>query len=319
MKISLIAAILFGIFVPLYAIGVKAGTTISSQAQLVYEISDKTFQLKSNKVEYIVDQLLDLDLSWLDSEYVNVTKDQKRAILTFKLTNTGNGEDSFLLYLNNALGGNFEVLNLKSFIDTNKNSRFDQLDTLQNITTLQADESCLIFVSSDIPNFETMTQNNLGKVFIKAISKLGGSGVAGKVHEIQNIKYFEAIDGIKGGIDIEEGIYILNTIGELSIEKSVTLNNQYAIQQATKGDIAVYTISIAIAKNEQVKDITISDEIPKYTEYINGSLKLNNQVLTDTLDNDEGYFDVVNNLIVVVLDRLIYPDIKNIEFSVKVK
>ncbi len=319
MKLGLVGILLFSVFVPLYAVGVKAGTIITNQAQLFYEMDNKTFQIKSNKTQDIVDQLLDLDLSWLDSEEVYVYRGQKEAILTFKLTNIGNGQDSFTLYLNGGLGVDFEVLNFKSFIDNNKNLRFDKQDILQSTITLKADESRLIFVACDIPSSNKMVQDDIAKIILKAVSKLGGSGVAGKVHSTKGIKGVDAIDGIKGGIDTVEGIYKLKTQDGLKLKKSVVISNKFGTDEAIKGAIATYKIMLSMPKNRQAEEIRVSDEIPKYTEYIQSSLKLNGRSLSDVQDSDEAYFDALNNQIVVELDRLSYPTTKNIEFSVKLK
>lgn len=319
MKLGLIGIVLFSIFAPLYAVGVKAGTIISSQAQLFYEMDDKTFRIKSNKTQDIVDQLLDLDLSWLDSETVYVYRGQEEAILTFKLTNIGNGKDGFMLYLNGGLGVNFEVLNFKSFIDNNENARFDKQDILQSTTTLGADESRLIFVACDIPSSNKMAQDDIAKVILKAVSTLGGSGVMGKIHSAKGIRGVDAIDGVKGGIDTVEGIYKLKTQDGLKLKKSVVISNKFGTDEAIQGAVATYKIMLVMPKNKQAENIRVSDEIPKYTEYIQGSLKLDGKSLSDVRDSDEAHFDALDNQIIVLLDRLSYPTTKNIEFSVKLK
>ncbi len=297
MRVWFIGIALFISLTHLYSIGVKAATTISNQAVLFYEMDNQTFKITSNKIEYMVDQLIDVKLKWLDNIAVNVDNSLKDATLSFKITNTGNGEDRFKLILQPSILNGLELYDCKIAVN----------DEYIVDIVLKSDESALLDVVCSVLDRQFL--HNSFEIVLKAISTRGGSGIAGKIHKSKGVNGVDAIDGLKGGVDSVSGKYILVNKEALSLKKSAVL----------KGSTITYKIVLTAQKDKVIKDILFSDQIPDATEYIKGSLRLNNKSLSDDFDYDSGGFDILKNRVVVNIDSLRYPNQKSIEFSVKLK
>ena len=85
------------------AAGVDAGTSIQNTATATYSNGATTETVTSNQVDILVDELLNVTVGSLDAG--NVTLGSAGAVLSFELTNTGNGPEAFDLTTNAALTG----------------------------------------------------------------------------------------------------------------------------------------------------------------------------------------------------------------------
>jgi hypothetical protein len=88
------------------AVGTPAGTSIHSAATLTYSIGGGTPAVViSPQVSFIVDQIVDLTMTWQDGAPVSVTSPGANSVLTFVITNIGNGPEFISLTRNNSLTG----------------------------------------------------------------------------------------------------------------------------------------------------------------------------------------------------------------------
>ena len=89
---------------PVMAAGTAAGTDIANTATADYVIAGSS-GTASGTVIFRVDEKLDVNVSWQDAANVSVSTPDTDRVTTWLLTNTGNGNDSYTLTVNNALGG----------------------------------------------------------------------------------------------------------------------------------------------------------------------------------------------------------------------
>lgn len=84
-----------------------AGTTISNQASVEYLEASSVIKTvaKSNYSTFVVNELLDVQLIWIDTSEISVNSPDNKRALTFKLTNTGNSPQKYSLTANNNIGG----------------------------------------------------------------------------------------------------------------------------------------------------------------------------------------------------------------------
>lgn len=84
-----------------------AGTTISNQASVEYLVvgSLNKSTTQSNVSTFVVNELIDVQLLWTDASQIIVNSPDAKKVLTFKLTNTGNGNQNYTLTSNNSIGG----------------------------------------------------------------------------------------------------------------------------------------------------------------------------------------------------------------------
>jgi hypothetical protein len=264
----------------LYAKGVSAGTVIKNSATLDFVIGSESFKIKSNISKNIVDQLIDVKVSWMDTTEVSVSKGDKKKVLTFKVLNSGNAKDRFNLYANVLKNrSDFNLKRKRIYLDTNHNLYFDSKDRVRKTVTLNEDEESLVFVVSDIPKILNAPSQSKNFVHFKAVSRKGGSGIKGKVYRKKGFKKTDAIDGLSGGIGEDEGIYKL-LIATIVMDKKVTI----------KEDLITVSIDVTLSGEGSVKKVFIKDDIPNETKYVKNSLKLNGISLSDKRDKDRGRF-----------------------------
>ena len=111
---------------PVLAVGTSAGIDISNTASVDYAIAGSSSTTNSNTVTFRVDEKLDVNVSWQDAANVVVGSPDTNQVLTYLLTNTGNGNDSYTLNVQNTLGGDqFNPVLVDIYLDANGNGIFN--------------------------------------------------------------------------------------------------------------------------------------------------------------------------------------------------
>jgi uncharacterized repeat protein (TIGR01451 family) len=294
--------------------GVEAGTDITNIATLEYQIDGTTHNVVSNSVVDRVDQLIDVNVVWQDTAPILVESGEGGRILTYKLTNTGNGKDTFTLNYISEPTSDFSINNPRIYIDSNNNGIYDGGDLLASDIALDSDGSSVLFLVSDIPA-TTLNDGSQSKNTIEAISKTGGSGATGTVHIGAGISGVDAVDSFNGGRSKVTGIYEINSVN-VKLIKSTSTNTS----DIFTGTIITYTILVKLEGIGSVDTLVVSDTIPPGTSYIAGSLKLDGASLSDTSDSDIGSF--ISNEILVNLGNVSQSSTvqysKSITFQVRI-
>lgn len=116
---------LVGHAAPALAAGVTAGTLIENTAVASFDEAGTPRSINSNTVVVRVDELLDVTVTSLDPG--PVTARAGDAVLTFEVTNQGNGPEAFRLTAETAVAGNdFDVTLRAIAIDSNGNGIYDE-------------------------------------------------------------------------------------------------------------------------------------------------------------------------------------------------
>jgi uncharacterized repeat protein (TIGR01451 family) len=294
--------------------GVEAGTDITNIATLEYQIGGVSHSMSSNSVVDRVDQLIDVNLVWQDTAAILVESGETNRVLTYKITNTGNGKDKFTLTNSNDPSSNFNINNPRIFSDSNNNGIYDGGDLLVSEMWLEADGTSLLFLISDIPT-ATYANGNQSKNILEAISATGGSGATGTIHSGAGIDGVDAIDSFNGGRSHAVGTYEINLVG-VKLTKSASTNTS----DVFTGTIITYTILVTLEGVGNVETLVVNDTIPAGTSYVAGSLRLDGVSLSDSGDSDVGNF--VSNEIAVNLGNAsqtaTIPYAKTVTFQVRI-
>lgn len=312
-----IVLLIFFIFSDLSARGVEAGTIIVNQATLTYEQEEETFEILSNETRDIVDQIIDVGLHWLDEKLV-VKNGAKGVICTFKLTNYGNGEDSFLLNARNSVDTQVKLLNKQIYIDTNQNAKWDGSDIVSTDTTLAPDESVIVYIYADIPMVDSRTQQ-FAKVDLEARSQRGGSGTPGYVHTGNGVLGLDAVDGLSGGVVAQEAQMIITDLLKPTIVKTIAVENNYGTNEPITYATLYVLLEVYLPQGGKVDDFKLTDVMPTNTSLINNSIRLNGTSLSDAVDNDAAHFHCENRTIVLHLTHFAYPEVLQFSYQVMVK
>ncbi|MDD5405402.1 MAG: hypothetical protein PHE73_00515 [Sulfurovaceae bacterium] len=307
---------LFGITL-LLAKGVSAGTEIINTATLEYQINSVQYSATSNATLDKVDQIIDVSVVWNDTSPIIVASGEINRALTFKITNTGNGNDTFNLTYDIANpSSDFIVTNPRIFIDTNNNGVFDiSVDHEAYSITLAADASSTIFLVSDMPT-SSYISGSISSNAIEAKSTIGGSGAPGTIYPGKGTNGVFAVDGMSGGVSKAWGEYKMSNNLGVKLTKSAT----HSGTEVTTGTIVSYNIVVELQANGSADNLIITDAIPVGTTYVAGSLKLDSVSLTDASDSDSGKFtgSGIEVNLGTVTQTTGNPYMKNISFEVMI-
>ncbi|QUL38976.1 hypothetical protein [Erythrobacter sp. JK5] len=291
---SLYVAGLAALFVhgnPALAEGVSAGTLIENTATATYDDGDGPKSVDSNTVTLRVDELLDVTVTSLNSGAVAAVPGD--AVLTFELTNQGNGPEAFELVTNPTVTGNdFDVTVDDVAVDTNGNGTYDPgvdeiLTAPQTTAVLAADERLTLFVLVTVPTGVTDTQQSTVELTANAVT---GTGAPGTTFAGQGVGGGDAIAGTTGASAIATGALQVG-ITSVDLIKSATIADPFGGTSAVPGSVVTFTITANVAGSGSVDDLIVTDAIPTGTSYTAGTLALDGAPLTDASGDDAGEAD----------------------------
>ena len=286
---SIIAiALLAGASAPAVASGVTAGTLIENTATANFDEAGTPRSIDSNKVTVRVDELLDVTVASLDTGPINTARSD--AVLTFEVTNPGNGPEAFLLTADPAVAGNdFDVTVRGLAIDSNGNGVYDegvdQLFTGQFTTPVLApDARVTVFVLVTVP--DSAADGDSSNVQLTAAAATG-NGTPGTTFAGQGQGGGDAVVGSTGALANARGT-LSSAVASVQLVKSVALRDPFGGTSAVPGATATFTIEARVSGTGGVANLVVTDAIPAGTTYVPGTLALDAGALTDAADADAG-------------------------------
>ncbi|GAA5524216.1 hypothetical protein Maes01_00770 [Microbulbifer aestuariivivens] len=279
--------------------GTGAGTPITNTATATFTDSDNNPRtVTSNTTSLTVDELLDVTVSSNDSGNVSVLPDDTGALLSFTVTNTGNGTEAYDLILDTSLTSDqFDPLDVQLFLDTNGDEVYDAADEqfIVGTTTppqLNADQKLVVFVVSTIPG--ALNNGDIGLVELTAESITAqatvGADNPGSVFAGQGDSGVDAIVGSSGARASDQGGYQLIQV-ETTFTKSQSVSDPFGGTAAVRGSVITYTLEFEASGSGDLTGLALSDDIPDNTTYVPGSITLDGAVKTDAASDDEAVFD----------------------------
>lgn len=270
----------------------RAGSTISNTATASFDNGGGTQTIDSNSVELLVDELLDVTVASSDPADVITTPGATGQVLTFVVTNTGNGEEDFVLStIANAGGDNYDPVVTQIYID-NGDGIFDtNTDTPYtagaNDPTLDPEQGITVFVVATTPG--TVTDGNRGIVSLVAAAKTG-TGAPGTPFAGAGEGGGDAVVGLTGAEGRDDGAFLVSAAA-VTLVKSATITNPVGTADPVPGATITYTIVATVSGTGSVAGLSIVDNIPASTSYVANSLTLGGSPLTDAADTDAGDYN----------------------------
>jgi len=138
-----------------------AGTTVSNQAQATYTVNGAAQTANSTIASFVVDRKANFTVERVQTGPTTVNLNEAGVVTTFRVTNLTNGIQDFILdpdqplfSLGNLLAGtdDFNLNNLKAYVDNGDGQFVMADDTATFIDQLPADGSRLVFIVGDVPN-----------------------------------------------------------------------------------------------------------------------------------------------------------------------
>ncbi|MBX7495785.1 hypothetical protein K3172_07935 [Qipengyuania sp. 6B39] len=277
---------------PALADGVPAGTIIENTASATYSDTGGTPQtVDSNTVTVQVDELLDVTVVTQDASAVSIGSGS--AVLTFQVTNTGNGPEAYDLTADPAVAGNdFDVTIDAIAYDTNGNGVYDPgVDVIlgpgEATPEILADGSLTVFVLVSAPAGVSDTETSQVNLLAEAVT---GTGAPGTTFTGQGVDGSDAVVGTTGADDDDFGS-LFATIASLSLVKSATVADPFGGNEAVPGATITFTIVASVTGSGSLADLRVTDATPTDTTYTAGSMTLDAASLTDAADTDAGTAD----------------------------
>jgi len=268
--------------------GVDAGTLIQNTASATYDAGSGPEALNSNTVTIKVDELLDVTVSSLDSGPIGAAPGS--AVLTFEVTNKGNGPEAFVLTANPSVGGNdFDTTVDTIAVDTNGNGVYDpgidqKLTGPETTSVLNAEEMVTVFLLVTVP--ATTVDGDQTTIELRA-DAVTGTGAPGMTFSGQGVDGSDAIVGAGGATDIATGSLVVG-ITNVVLAKSAVVADPFGGTSAVPGSIITYTILATVSGSGSVNGLVVSDAMPSGTTYRAGTLTLDSNPLTDAAGDDAG-------------------------------
>jgi hypothetical protein len=227
--VTAIAALLLsgvGACLPVFA-GTAATTEISNIAELTYGNAQSQ---SSNNETFDVQELTDLELVALDSSPVNVASPSAQ-LLSFELTHTGNGQQSYELLLSQSNSDDFDLSDLELWLDSDGDGMFDDMvDSLYdpgNLPELGPGEALVIFVPLNVPANQalndvadislTATASDLGAEAGNPGGTINGAGEGGT----------DLVVGTNGGQQTATTQLLVSNSAAIEIDNSVTFQQSF--------------------------------------------------------------------------------------------
>lgn len=310
---------------PALAAGTVAGTTISNTASVTYDdpTTGNPITVPSNKVDLRVDELLNVTVKSADPGDVTVAPAATNQVLSYTVTNTGNGSEAFRLTALNAIGGDaFDPTTTSIVLDTNGNGVYDPAtDTIYaqgtNDPVLAPDTSTRVFLLSTIPS--STTDGQRGQTDLRATA-LTGTGTPGTTFAGAGTGGGDAIVGASTAQASDGGFYLVQAT-TVSFVKSATVADPFGGTKSVPGSIITYTLTANVNGSGSLANLRIGDPVPADTLYEAGSLTLQGATLTDSAGDDAGEVTGAsgNQAVAVRLGTVSGGGSRSVTFKVKVK
>ncbi|MDZ3830970.1 MAG: hypothetical protein U0S50_04025 [Sphingopyxis sp.] len=274
------------------AAGTRAGSTISNTATASFDNGAGTQSVDSNKIDLLVDELLDVTVASNDPADVPTAPGATSQRLTFSVTNKGNGQEAFTLTpIANAGGDDYDPSVTHIYID-NGDGVFDPAtDTLyiagSNGPLLDPEQSATIFVVAATP--ATVGDGDRGIVSLVAAANTG-TGTPGTSFAGAGEGGGDAVVGATGADGEDSGAYAVSA-ATVALIKSASVADPFGGSDPVPGAVITYTITANVAGSGSVTGLTINDNIPADTSYVAGSMTLGGSGLTDNADGDAGTYN----------------------------
>ena len=299
-----------------HAAGVAAGTQIANTATATYDSGAASVSIQSNTVTVRVDELLNVAVTSLSANPTAAAAGT--TVLTYQITNTGNGPEAFDLSADPAIAGNSFDPALQSIAyDTNGNGVYDPgtdvvLATGTPTPAIAPDSSLTVFVLTTLPG--TATDGQTGQVRLTATATTG-SGTPGTVIPGQGAGGGDAVIGASTALDSALATEIAR-LAAVNLTKSATILDPFGTQQPVPGAVVTYSLLAMVSGAGMASNLNVTDVIPAGTTYEAGTLTLDRTPLSDATDGDVGQASAAG--IAVGLGTLAGGSSRTVTFKVKI-
>lgn len=311
-SLALIGLSSIGVLQSASAAGTVAGTTISNQATVSYQVGGVAqTPIASPTVQFVVDNRIDLTVAEGSTTTTQTSPGLTNQVTSFTVTNTGNAAQAFVLNAANMATGtaspftggtadNQDVANVRVFVDSGASgtpNAYDASDTATSIASLAPDTTITVFVLADVPVAAANGQfANVQLTAVTATNNTTTPVVESAGADDPNVVQIVFGDGGEDATETAVDQYEVRS-ASLAVTKTAAVisdpfNGTGADRKAIPGAIVEYTITVTNSSTTTAATaVQLEDAIPANTVFVPGSLTLNASGLSDGNDADAGRYE----------------------------
>jgi uncharacterized repeat protein (TIGR01451 family) len=275
------------------AVGTGAGTAISNTATVSFTRGGSQDSEQAS-VSFNVDEIINVNVTAANASN-NITNGDQNVAITYTVTNTGNGPESFKLFETLSAVNNLPLTqgDLSVYFDTSStpdgfdpNNINEQLYTGTDIN-IANDGFITVYIVTDVPNGAAL--NSKSELLITAVSQTEAGGIKagdsafGSVIANAGENNTNAIIAVDQGRDSASSEITVTTFDpskslDVTINKTILGSNALVNNTATTteqkipGAVVTYFIKVVV-KNDNATALSISDIIPSNMTYVANSLR----------------------------------------------
>jgi uncharacterized repeat protein (TIGR01451 family) len=303
-----------------HAAGTLAGTDIENIATASYDNGGVTVDIPSNKVIIKVDELLDVTVVSSDPGDKVTSPGQAGNVLTYQITNIGNGSEAFAITADVAKAGDdFNPTLQQIILDSNGNGVYDPgTDDLYvpgtNDPVLLPDANIKVFVITATP--ATVIDANRAEVGLFAQAKTG-TGAPGTAFAGLGEGGGDAVVGASGA-DAEASGFLVVQAASIGLVKTAIISDPYGGSQPVPGATITYKIVATVTGSGSLSNVVISDPIPANTQYLLASINYETVAQTDAADiTDQSNFN--GTVVTTIAGTIPAGQTRTLSFKVKIQ
>jgi uncharacterized repeat protein (TIGR01451 family) len=296
---------------PALAAGTTAGSTITNTVTVNYKVGGIDQNSVSATDNLTVDRKINLVVAQLGTTTTQVSPGETAAVTGFTVTNSSNAVLDFALSLTQSSGGtaahggtdDFNVSNVKMYVDTNNNGSYDAgTDTqITYLDEIAADATKTVFVVSDIP-LGKVTGDVANLRLTATAAESGGAGSLGAVVTETSGANTSGMDTVfadtnangnvaRDGASFAENDYTVLAAALSAVKTSRVIDdpvNGTTNPKAIPGATVEYCIAVSnAAGSATASNVAISDPLPAQTTYVSAfGIKVDGTVTGSTCNAD---------------------------------
>jgi len=277
-----------------------AGTVISNRAEATYrDDAGMDYSAYSAVVTVTIQAVASLSVTPDETAPSAAIGPQERLSRVFRICNTGNAADSYTI-TNAEVNAPATLVNLYfDYDNTGTVSDADTLATVNGSTSSPVSSGACLSVLAIADTNDSPSNSNLT---IRLTARSNANGVNGRPADEGTI-----INALGIGPRLTSP-----TDSNLPPLKTVNGNVQSVV---SPGSAFTYSIVFRNSGDVAARAVVITDELPAQVEYVSSSLSLDNGILTDAEDSDEG--TVQNRRVVFQLTAIMPGQLVTLAFKAR--
>lgn len=299
-----------------HAAGTPAGTAIKNHVIVSYQVGSDPNAVYVERAAhtFIVSELISSNVSALEPQGIGTSTPATNAVLSFQLTNTGNGNEPFLLTTRDGLPEQFTPDVRGLWIESNGQPGWQQDDTLYQPSgggvPLAADESTVVYVVSNIPpELADESRSDIALISTSATNTASSKLVGGSLPGLGD-GGIEAVVAQDNARHEDASHYTVSTV-KLEVNKTIlSIKDPYGTGLSMPGSEVTYKIRLVASGRGVASNLIIDDAVPASMHYKQHSLTFNGSSLSDNADDDLGRYDAAQKIAYFTPGTIVAPAVQ---------